>query len=57
MLSTEGIISLPCYFDIYLCSLFFLDGTPGATNIVFIRDVPERLAHEGSLGGCLPMVN
>jgi hypothetical protein len=57
MLSTEGFISLPCYFDIYLCSLFFLDGSPGATNIVFIRDVPERLAHEGSLGGCLAMVN
>jgi hypothetical protein len=53
MLSTVDFISLPCYFDIYVCSLFFLHGSPGATNIVFIRDVPETLAHQGSLGGCM----
>jgi hypothetical protein len=32
MLSTVGFIFLPCYFDIYVCSLFFLHGSPGATN-------------------------
>ena len=36
MLSTEGFISLPSYFDLYICSLLLLHGPPGATNIVFI---------------------
>jgi hypothetical protein len=57
MLGTEGFISLPSYFDLYICSLLFLHGPPGATNIVLLAYVPERLAYEGRLGGCLPMVN